>query len=487
MELVRTIVFQARNREAEPAVAFPGGVATYGALMKSTWAAVEAIRTFDLPPGAPVMIDIRNPIHHTAMFFALALLGLPSASVGTAFVAEKAGYLPQLFLTDRADAQGAGIRTIQVDDRWFTVDPVTRPNYSGLLALPSFPGPDSIVRFVYSSGTTGHPKCVGLTEACFNLRFQHLMAARSWWMEGATIVNMMGFSTIAGTMQMLRFHSSGALLAYAGDPAEVGQMLRLFRANGLIASTGHLQALLKTLGDSKPPPSLQLVAVAGAKISRRMLQQVRMRLCSTVVMNYGSTELGPVSLGMASDVDTEDGFVGHVLPWVEVQVVDEIGEVQPVGREGIFRVKSPEAALYISAGGDRQELHEDGWFYPGDVGRLGADGTIYVTGRSSEVINRGGSVVAPEVIEDVLRLNPNIADVAVVGITNADGVEEIWAAVVSDRLIDPAAVIAAARPRLNEKVPDHVVQVPSIPRAESAKVRRFQLREILQARKHASG
>jgi acyl-coenzyme A synthetase/AMP-(fatty) acid ligase len=186
-------------------------------------------------------------------------------------------------------------------------------------------------------------------------------------------------------------------------------------------------------------------------------------------------------------VDTEDGFVGHVLPWVEVQVVDEIGEVQPVGREGIFRVKSPEAALYISAGGDRQELHEDGWFYPGDVGRLGADGTIYVTGRSSEVINRGGSVVAPEAIEDVLRLNPNIADVAVVGITNADGVEEIWAAVVSDRLIDPAAVIAAARPRLNEKVPDHVVQVPSIPRAESAKVRRFQLREILQARKHASG
>lgn len=482
MELVRTIVFQARNREGEPAVAFPGGVATYGALMKSTWAAVEAIRTFGLAPGTPVMIDIRNPINHTAMFFALALLGLPSASVGTAFLAEKAGYLPTLFLTDRADAQGAGIRTIQVDDRWFASEPASRPNYAGLLALPGFPGTDSIVRFLYSSGTTGHPKCVALTEACFNLRFQHLMAARSWWMEGATVVNMMGFSTIAGTMQMLRFHSSGALLAYAGDPAEVGQMLRLFRVNGLIASTGHLQALLKTLGDGKPPPSLQAVAVAGAKISQRMLQQVRMRLCSTVVMNYGSTELGPVSQGMASDVDTEDGFVGYVLPWVKVQVIDEAGDVLPAGKEGILRVSSPESAFYISADATRHDLYEEGWFYPGDVGRLDADGRTYVTGRSSEIINRGGSVVAPEAIEEVLRLDPTVADVAVVGITNANGVEEIWAAVVSDMLIDPAAVIAAALPRLNEKIPDHVVQVPAIPRAESAKVRRFELREMLRAR-----
>lgn len=482
MDLVHAIVFQARNRETEPAVAFPGGVATYGALMKSTWAAVEAMRTFDLAPGTPVMIDIRNPIHHTAMCFALMLLGLPSASVGTAFVAEKAGFLPALFLTDRADVQGAGIRTIRVDDRWFAADATARPNYTGLLALPGFSSPDDVVRFLYSSGTTGHPKCVGLTETLINLRFEHLMAARSWWMEGASILNMMGFSTVAGTMQILRFHSSGALLCYAGEASEVAQMIRLFRVNGLIASTGHLQALLKVLGDAKPPPSLQLVAVAGAKISQRMLQQVRMRLCSTVVMNYGSTELGPVSQGMASDAETEDGFVGHVLPWVQVEAVDEDGTVLAAGREGNLRVRSPEVAFYMTPEGKRQDLYEEGWFYPGDVGRVAVDGTIYVTGRSSEVINRGGAIVAPDAVEEVLRLDPRITDVAVVGIMNANGVEEIWAAVVSDTLIDAAAIIDAARPRLNEKVPDRVIQVADIPRAENAKVRRFQLRETLLAR-----
>ena len=482
MELVRAIVYQARNREAEPAIAFPGGVATYGALMKSTWAAVEALRTFELPAGSPVMIDIRNPIHHTAMFFALALLGLPSASVGTAFVAEKTGFLPALFLTDRTEAQAAGIRTIQVDDRWFASDPAAKPNYAGLLELPGFPSPDSIVRFLYSSGTTGHPKAVALTEALIDGRFRRLMAARSWWMEGQTIMNMLGFSTIAGTMQMLRFHSSGALLCYAADSVDAAQMIHLFRVNGLIAATGQLQVLLKSLGDSKPPQSLNCVAVAGAKISQRMLQQVRMRLSSTVVINYGSTELGAVSQGMATDVDTEDGFVGYVLPWVEVETVDETRTLLPPGREGVLRVRSPEAAFYMTPAGDRLDLHEDGWFYPGDVGRLDADGKLYVTGRSSEIINRGGVVVAPEAIEEVLRLDNRVADVAVVGVMNSSGVEEIWAAVVSDSLIDPRSIIDAARPRLNEKVPDRIFQVAAIPRAESAKVRRFELREILKSR-----
>ena len=482
MKLIKTIVFQARNRENEPAVAFPGGVATYGALMKSTWSAVEALRTFDLPAGSPVMIDIRNPIHHTAMFFALALLGLPSSSVGTAFAAEKAGFLPALFLTDRPDAGASGIRVVRVDERWFASDPAERPNYARLLALPGFPSPDSVVRYVYSSGTTGFPKCVALTEACIELRFTHLMAARSWWMEGQTVMNMMGFSTVAGTMQPLRFHLSGALLCYAGDPAEAVQMIELFRVNGLIASTGHLQAMLKSLGGARPPQSLQLVAVAGAKITASLLNEVRTRLCSTVVINYGSTEVGPISQGIATSTEFDDGFVGYVLPWVTLEIVDEDGgPVQP-GKAGVLRVRSPELAYYVDAAGQPAGLLDDDWFYPGDVGHLDIDGSLYVTGRSSEIINRGGVVVAPEAIEEVLRLDKRISDVAVVGVVNAGGVEEIWAAVVSDTLIDPVAIADAARPRLNEKVPDRIIQIGSIPRTDTAKVRRFELREILKSR-----
>jgi acyl-coenzyme A synthetase/AMP-(fatty) acid ligase len=481
MKLVKSIVFQARNRESEPAIAFPGGVATYGALIKSTASAVEAIRTFQLAPGSMVMLDIRNPIHHTAMIFALALLGLPSASVGTTFVAEKAGLLPKLFLTDREGVQMAGARTIKVDERWFASDPAARPDYLKLLALPGFSSPDSIVRYVYSSGTTGFPKCVALTEACLELRMSHSFAQMAWWTSGPAAISMMGFSTIAGIMMPLFTHLRGSVLCYAGSNVEALQMMQLFRATTMLLAVGQLEQFLKIVGDNPPPLSLNLLIVAGAKITQSLLTETRARLSSTVMFAYGSTEMGGLSSGLATLLDTPEGFSGYIQPWVKIETVDENDDPLAPGAEGILRVQTPELAFYVDAEGKNLEMLRGGWFYPGDIGRLDGEGRLMITGRAADVINRGGIIVAPEAIEEVLRMDKAVREVAVVGVTNAQGIEEIWAAVVSDSLIDPQTIIAAARPRLNEKVPDRVVQVNEIPRAESAKVRRNALRDQLIA------
>ena len=76
---------------------------------------------------------------------------------------------------------------------------------------------------------------------------------------------------------------------------------------------------------------------------------------------------------------------------------------------------------------DDAEIFKDGWFYPGDIGKLMPDGLLVITGRVNEVINRGGDKLAPEVIEGALRLMPEIADAAVFAVPNTD---QIWAAVV---------------------------------------------------------
>ncbi|MEO6395609.1 MAG: class I adenylate-forming enzyme family protein [Devosia sp.] len=483
MKLVKSIVFLARNRENDPAIAYPGGVATYGALMKSVASAVEALRTFELAPGSAVMLDIRNPIHHTAMIFALALLGLPSASIGTTFVAEKAGFLPKLFLTDRDGVTMAGVRVMQVDDRWFVSDPGARPDYRKLLALPGFTSPDSIVRFVYSSGTTGHPKCVALTQACIELRAAHSSLSSAWWMSGPASLSMMGFSTIVGIMAPLSAHMRGSVLCYAGNYTDALQMLQMFRVSALVLAVGQFQALYKVFGDHSPPlSSVKLLAIVGAKIPKAMLTEARARICSTVMFGYGSTEMGGISSGMATSLDTPEGFAGYVQPWAEIEAVDDDRRVIPAGTEGVLRIRTPELAFYVDAEGRPVDMLEDGWFYPGDIGTVTEDGQLLITGRSTEIINKGGIVVAPDAIEEVLRLDKRVADVAVVGVVNASGLEEIWAAVVADTLIDPGAIIEAARPRLNEKVPDRVIQVSEIPRAESAKVRRNALRETLKAK-----
>jgi acyl-coenzyme A synthetase/AMP-(fatty) acid ligase len=483
MKLVKAIIFQARTREHAPAIAFPGGVATYGGLVKSVNAAVEALRAFDLPTGSPVMLDIRNPIHHTAMIFALALMGLPSASIGAAFVAEKAGLLPKLFLTDRDDVTMAGVKVIRVDERWFAADPALRPDYEKLLALPGFSSPDDVVRYVYSSGTTGFPKCIALTARTLETRVTNSAMVRSWATFAPATINMMGFSTIAGIIAPLVAHINGFVLCYAGNYSDALQMTHMFQVSALAMAVGQMQAFFAVMGDdTPPPPGLKFVALAGAKVTREMMALVRSRLCSTMVFNYASTEMGVLTSGVASTLDLPAGYSGHVLPWVELEIVDDDRRPVPAGQEGVLRVRTPELAFYVDRDGKPLEMLDDGWFYPGDIAALTEKRELLVTGRSTEVINRGGVIVAPEAIEEVLRLDASVRDVAVVGVVNAEGIEEIWVGVVSDKLIDSAAIIAAARPRLVEKVPDRVIQVSAIPRAESAKVRRGELREILKSR-----
>lgn len=482
MKLVKSIVFRSRLNEDMPAIAFPGGIATYGALMKAVGAAADAIRIFELAPGTPVLLDIRNPIHHTAMVFALALLGLPSASVGTASVAETAGFLPNLFFTDRPDVKSAGIRQIQVDERWFATDPAARPDYTRLLALPGFPSGDSIVRLVYSSGTTGMPKCVGLTADNLERRLFNSHVTFPQRLRGPAVLNMMGLSTISGTTTLFAAHFGGNLACYAGSAAEALRLVRLFHVSLLMASVSQLRQLVEAEGDQAPPPSLDAVVVLGSKLSPSLLDETRLRLCNTVLFGYGSTELNMATLGTSTGTEMPEGFAGHVLPWVSIEATDDDGNPLPPGQPGRLRVRSEEMAFYLRPDGSREELGADGWFHPGDIGRVDSAGRLVVTGRSGDVLNRGGVVVAPELIEDVLRTDPQVRDVAVVGVAGAHGIEEIWAAVVSDGLVDAQRLVAAARGRLNEKVPDRVVQVSIIPRNDMGKIKRSELREQLLAR-----
>lgn len=481
MQLVKAIVHQARRSHQDPAVAFAGGVASFGSLMGSTAAAVEVLRSIGIAPGSLVVLDIRNPIHHTAMIYALALLGIRSASVGSTQVT-RSGPRPDLFLTDRDDVPDPGLPARKVDPRWFAFDQAAPVDFSALAALPGFPNPDDVVRYVYSSGTTGRPKCVALTNRSLEARIAHLhFSMHQRTLQGAAL-NMIGFSTIAGIMAPMIAHTNGALLCFSSNYAEALNLVRLFNVTAIAGAVVQLQGLLKALGDAAPPPSLGAIAISGSKISIRMLTEIRARLSSYVMGGYGSTEIGSLTSATAADLERHEGAVGYLLPWVEMQIVDDLGEPVPAGTEGVIRARSPELAFYVDAQGKPEETTRDGWFYPGDYGRIEPDGLVVITGRTSEVINRGGVIVAPDFIEEVLRLDPAVSDVAVVGVPTESGIDQIWAAVVSPAPVDLTAVLAAARLQLNERAPDRLFQVEALPRAESGKVKRNALREDLLRR-----
>lgn len=480
MQLVKAIVHQARRSQEEPAIAFGGGVVSFRALMAATAAAIEAIRLLGLPKRGLVILDIRNPVHHTATIYALALLGHPSASVGTAWVTQQSGPRPALLLTDVDGVDVPGLAVSRVDARWFAFDESRPVDFAALMAMPGFPDPDDVVRYLYSSGTTGRPKCVAVSNRVLELRVAHAFETLPQRALSGATLNMMGFSTLAGTVMPLTSHVGGSLLCFAAGYAEALQLCRVFGITWLMAAVVQIEGILKALGSAPPPASLRCVLVAGSKLPHRLLAEIRSRLSSYVLGGYGSTELGLVAFSTAADFERHEGSAGHLTPWAAAEAVDDDGRPLPAGRDGVLRFRSDELAVYVDEAGQPLPTLEDGWFYPGDYGRIEPDGLLIVTGRTGDVINRGGVVVAPELIEEELRRDPSVTDLAVVGAAAASGIEEIWAAIVSPAPIDGERLLRAARMRLAERVPDRLFQVDAIPRNEHGKVMRNLLREQLR-------
>ena len=128
--------------------------------------------------------------------------------------------------------------------------------------------------------------------------------------------------------------------------------------------------------------------------------------------------------------------------------------------------------------GDR--LTPDGWFRTGDVARVDAEGFLWIEGRVSDMINRGGMKVFPGEVEEVLRLSPDVTECAVVGVADDRLGEVPWAFVVlrEDATLDPDALAAGCRAELAPyKVPVRFVAVDALPRNEAGKVLHRQLVE----------
>jgi acyl-coenzyme A synthetase/AMP-(fatty) acid ligase len=288
---------------------------------------------------------------------------------------------------------------------------------------------------------------------------------------------MMGFSTVGSIMALLMALSRGGLIAYAHDPADALRLIRAFQIEILACAVVQLQSLLRAVEGKTAPTALRTIIASGSKIPRPLMLEARARLCPNVNVMYGSTEAGPITFGTGAALDRYEGSAGYVLPWVEVETVDAEGSRVPPGSDGIVRLRSSEQSHYLVPTPETDAMFKDGWFYPGDVGRLYRDGLLAITGRVGEMINRGGVIVAPDMVEEVLRSIDGVTDVAVFGAPDDQGIDEIWAAIVSTQWIDAQAIKAVAAVRLPDRTPDHVVQVEAIPRNEMGKIKRQELRE----------
>ncbi len=289
-----------------------------------------------------------------------------------------------------------------------------------------------------------------------------------------------GLGTAIGFLFWLYTLAKGGTVVVRGpDAVETMQAFILYNVQCMVASPA---ALAEFVGYYEKAPTLTaplaLVLSVGGPLPRSLSERLRARICSNLIACYGSTEANIVATAPAHAIADTPGAVGTVTPGVTVSIVDRSGNPVPAGAEGLVRISGP----YTVAGyrGDAEgalTAFRDGWFYPGDIGRLTDDRLLVLSGREKEVLNLGGDKVSPERIEQVLASFAGVRQAAAFAVPNAAGIEELAVAVVAASFDAEALRRHCERELPAALVPALFIQVADIPRNDMGKIDRRRLAE----------
>jgi acyl-CoA synthetase (AMP-forming)/AMP-acid ligase II len=226
-----------------------------------------------------------------------------------------------------------------------------------------------------------------------------------------------------------------------------------------------------------PLQGLNLLFSSGAPLSPTERVEIRDRLCSRFFEYYASTEGGGVSLLTPDDIATHGQTVGRPVFAVEVEVVDAQDKPLPLGEIGLLRYRGPACATAYHFDPEASaEAFRQGWFYPGDLASLDADGFVTLCGRQKDMIIRAGINIYPSDIESALNAHPAVAESAALGWPSREFGEEIAAFVVLTGACEPGVLLAHARELLPQpKWPRAVFVVDELPRNSGGKVLKREL------------
>ncbi|HEY1982847.1 MAG TPA: class I adenylate-forming enzyme family protein [Xanthobacteraceae bacterium] len=477
IDFVDMVFCHAVSNPEKPAVVTSEATLTYKMLRSGILAAERQLRDCGLKPGDRVGIHIFNAIGHMTLICALHRAGMVSVSLD----APQAGFLDDAVidaLLTNKPIENTATRMIVIDDSWFNAEPPAAPGPN----LAHDADPDSLCRLILSSGTTGTPKIIGLSFEAVQERlisYSIRTSTPSW----DRVVCTPGLSTNYGYSFAITTLWLGRTICFAFD--DTARLLVLsHRADMLVASTQQIAEIVKAQeSDFRRLDSLRAIHIGGSVAYAPLIARIRMLVCNLLYCGYGSTEGGTVAFTPSEMVYGMDRAVGMVTPWIDVEVVDEQKNVLGYGKEGEIRIRAlGQGYRYSKTSPSGYTIDNSEWFYPGDQGIVFRNGMMVISGRISEIINRGGTKVAPDAIEELLKKHPAVDDVAVVGMLDNIGIEQIWAAIVSrgGAELDIKKMYDFCRETAPLHVPDRMFQVKEIPRNRLGKISRETLKEKLK-------
>jgi fatty-acyl-CoA synthase len=338
----------------------------------------------------------------------------------------------------------------------------------------------------FTSGTTGAPKGVTYTHRSSFLHTLRLLQADVFGITAAdsvlTVVPM--FHANAWGLPFA-VPAAGAKLVLPGRHADGANLARLIAAEGVTIGVGvptiwlglvqHLEATGTEL------PSLERIIVGGAPLSPALRERIERRLCVSVQVSWGMTELSPLgTISPPRDPRRAAALSGRPAVGTDLLLTDAAGTALPEQRnvEGHLRVRGA-SVIERYFGEERAATDANGWFDTGDLARIDPDGNLIITGRAKDLIKSGGEWINPAEIEALVGGLPEVGLAAVIGRADAKWGERpvLVVELRQHRAISDAALLAPLQGQVPPWwLPDTVIRLEKMPLASTGKIDKMRLR-----------
>ncbi|MCX6535899.1 MAG: long-chain-fatty-acid--CoA ligase [Actinobacteria bacterium] len=358
---------------------------------------------------------------------------------------------------------------------------------------PKAPTKSSDVAFqLYSSGTTGRPKGVMLTNDNY---FTLLPAAQKIWLLSETTINLVAMPLFhiggGGWATAAQYCGARSIIMRDVNPAEIVAWIEKYRITHAFMVPALLQFALSMPNIATTDfSSLELIVYGASPISEAVLESAIKAFKCPFMQVYGLTEttgvvtvLGPEDHDLSSANKGRLRSCGKPFTGIELRIVDsDTAKDVPLGEVGEIWIRSRQVmkGYWNMPEETAKSIVKGRWFRSGDAGYFDKDGYVYIFDRVKDMIVSGGENVYPAEVENALMAHPAIADVAVIGVPDEKWGEVPMALVVRkpDTQVTENEILTFARERLaGFKTPKTVGWVEVLPRNPSGKILKKDLRE----------
>lgn len=466
-----------RSLEDPHAIALIDGrrLISFAALDRAILQIGSALMREGVAPGDMVAITMGQSALHVATLLALARIGAISVQLRPALPeqarAETAARFGAKFLV--ADAARHALPELP------TVTPeasVFEPGEGAPQRFAAIGGGEDLWRIALSSGTTGVPKAVAVSHRRL-IDSAWFYASLPETSGGARSLIYIDLNALVAMHAVLRQLIAGrtAVLVPGAEPALFVDAVDRHGVDTCLLSPALLAGLAAAVHGDAPRCRSLRIWVTGGLLSPVERDRARALVSPHLLTRYGASETGALAVAGPEVHARAPGAVGRMLPWNRAQAVDERNQPLPPGERGLLRFQGAEIPDgYYDDPQASIDAFRDGWFYPGDVGRVTADGLLFVEGRLDEMLNVGGRKVNANDVDAVLLAQPGVVEAAAFVGHAPDGAAVLLAAVVAPERFDEPALIEACRATLGVG-PARVVRVRALPRNAGGKTDRGEL------------